>query len=207
MSLCRQQACSSITRCHCFPITAARPQHRDCTSRTALSRLTKHTAAVPACIAAMQGMYPYTLHQCSLSQSVLVPLPTPPHMHTGVLGAPKTQNIDIETSHISLRCTGVSCPMGAAARGPDQRQQAPDSPCSPDICVLLVQLHASGPGDGSDGLHHTSGHIPGCRHAHHLIHPQGDLSGEATLASHLSSQCWHRHEIISEAQLRDCQRF
>ena len=97
-------------------------------------------------------------------------------LNSGALGAVQPQSIDIEPYYMSLRCTGVSCPVGAAARGPDQRQQAPDSACSPDIRVLLVQLHASGPGDSCHRLHHTSGHIPGGRHAHHLIHPQGDLS-------------------------------
>jgi len=83
-------------------------------------------------------------------------------MHTTALGALDPQSIDVEPFHMSLSCTGVSRPLGAAARGPDQRQQAPDSACSPDICVLLVQLYASGPGYSSDRLHHTSGHIRRC---------------------------------------------
>ena len=145
------------------------------TSCTALSCLKMLFVAVPACMALLQGMYPYTL-PCSFSRLVLVPLLTPPQVHPRALGAVRPQNTDLEPSHMSLRCTGVSCPVGAAARGPDQRQQAPDSACSPDIRVLLVQLHASGPGDSCHRLHHTSGHIPGGRHAHHLIHPQGDLS-------------------------------
>lgn len=128
----------------------------DSTSCAALSCLTKHIAAVPACTAALQGMYPHTLPVpvCwSLCVSLL--------LNTGALGAVK-QSINIETSHMSLGRTGVSCPMGTALRGPDQRQQAPDSACSPDIRILLVQLHASGPGDGSHRLHHATGHIPGC---------------------------------------------
>ena len=63
--------------------------------------------------------------------------------------------------------------MGEPDAGAGQWAQAPDCPCSPDLHLLLVQLHASGPRNSRHRLHHPACHLSGRRHAHQLLHTKG----------------------------------
>ena len=63
--------------------------------------------------------------------------------------------------------------MGDPDGSLEWRAQASNSTCRSDICLLLVQFHASGQRHCSHRLHHLTGHFPGSRHAHHILHSQG----------------------------------